>query len=729
MWKNIIVGVSILIIVVLIIILLVVNKNNDKKWLLYFESLDITDESIVNVTHSDENDTFLLSFPTKLSRSKMFTDIPYHEVRNLGTLETMYIILQVYDEQDVVRYVEAYNLSTDIAENVRKYAKTQRIPYVSRHPNCTLDLTAIVSHDSNKIQHFSTTVEMLDIHESLGTITCTFRSIPGQYKPPSGKYEHVSCTIDDFPDTEQLRNLMKLGVVSDLAPIMNTTDFLINTMIQEGTSLEGKLTVVRTFNVNKDHVFYDFADTYDNAIAIMFFTSTYSNTYLQHRIPMFAYAEKLTNSWIKLLVMAGWNTENTDGMRLLNSRYRPDGTWYSEQLATENMSRDIGNNTYMAIAFVKFSLTFFPKLKYTIYIRAAECILLYISKNRKMTISNNTGYRGRQQIENVAPYLSTEHHIDLYALCNILLLSSSDPNVTSTCTEMKKVIRTFMDGMYDSNSNTYLIGSNPDGQAIPVDCQTWSILAGLDDNDTKRQERTLEWVVNNCLYKDKTGYGFKFTNRGQGIQLENTGSGLMALLRYSKHNNSEKFDTEIEQIRNTMYSVNSVNGVHSSYQKEPESPGNSYNTGLTWSYFDIPHTASTIYCTLALMYLLQQDDNKEVYNPYSTLILPSSDVRVPLLTKDSFRNTNYQYNMPYIQHVHFKTGNNMLDIDTLFGYFINNPLWFYEINIRQDGVCSYFNIETIKDLGKIADNVKISTLVPELKIVVLRYIFIVSKRN
>jgi hypothetical protein len=142
--------------------------------------------------------------------------------------------------------------------------------------------------------------------------------------------------------------------------------------------------------------------------------------------------------------------------------------------------------------------------------------------------------------------------------------------------------------------------------------------------------------------------GFRFTDKGRGMQLENTGSGLLAMLvHHMDHDGPEAQVTpEREILLESMQRLvwdRCRAGIPGSFRKEmlyprfhreegengprlvpnymydPQKNVHEVNTGMSWSYFSNPHTASTIYCALALMYA--QDTARAEYNPYSVSVV------------------------------------------------------------------------------------------------------------
>lgn len=538
------------------------------------------------------------------------------------------------------------------------------------------------------------------------------------------------------------------------------------------------LPLIQTY-ADKMTNFQELADTYDNSLAIIYYTA----------INDFTKAKSLADAWIQILVWTGWDDDdmNITNMNLLRARYKNDGTWWTKIIGGDTQVRDVGNNSYMALALAKFGATFSKRINImksgasiNIYTRAAIAIMKFIHTKRASTVTvyesnayvdqvgtgSVTGYIAREAPDN---YLSTEHHIDMYALANVIHNTPDVSNEEKTiCGEVMDNVKAYMDVIYDSDTGTYMIGTfAPDstGKAAlntrdptPVDCQTWAMLTGMDDDTADIQNHGMTWVKEHCYIYDQyrpvtnggilstcvdteafipctqtnnsdpTYTGIRFTKRGMGIQLENTGSGLMALARHSYMTTtgnrphadaiqsiSESIDTL--SMRFPCGMVASLWDLHGSdlpEYKEKDAIGNSVpqNTGLSWSYAAVPHLASTLYCVLARMYVDAGPDasvaEREIYNPYSRIFtenirdLPSGETK-----KLEFTASSNGFGMQFpLDSTHQITDSELFnsDYDTLVGYFVNEPGWFKAVF---DGpVSTHFDFNSVMDVKNIGTNMK-----------------------
>jgi hypothetical protein len=380
---------------------------------------------------------------------------------------------------------------------------------------------------------------------------------------------------------------------------------------------------------------------------------------------------------------------------------------------------DVGNNSYAAIALYKFGLAYDAILRSVYggvnpFLRAAIDVARLVHRSARCVQEGEiVGYVARPFSTNeYQTYMSNEHMIDMYALAELVLQHPEDASEEARADlgVVRDVSHGFVSKLYGEKTGNYDVGAGvcfpprrdvsdePDGSppapgpfspvsvrhrdgntpeewatynyiAIPVDTQTWNLLADADDN-RDRKIASLDWAVRTCLVRDTMHgsrgcyesdeavraaphkadisnvscddvdeadvlYGFRFTEWGHGIQWENAGSGVMALMRAElKYGLEGRYSKEIElivrSIRRVMTArarkgeVGMVANLRVREQYAGADAESFMNTGLTWGYYRAPHLGGTVYCTLALQYYeaYKRGDlaAADVFNPYSTVV-------------------------------------------------------------------------------------------------------------
>jgi hypothetical protein len=339
------------------------------------------------------------------------------------------------------------------------------------------------------------------------------------------------------------------------------------------------------------------------------------------------------------------------------------------------IAKDVGNNSMVCISFVRFILKYRSHKNVNTYKRVVKGILRKINSMINVC-SDFTGYRGHV----LGPkYISTEHMLDLYALTNMIIVGNVFPHDIDEHFNIRENCKNFVINMWyeickkedvymghtstaeefieckkcESQSNpdeqtsehirclkyrdvgAYGTGVGIDGKTCtinyggyssddgivslesePADCNTWNMLSGVDNNQTRKHD-SLKFITDYYIVKNDGEIGIRFSERSECPQFENTGSYICALIEYRSifgPIDSIMGDkaTEIEDMYSNIYKIitNGVNRTKSSKDKET---GIIYATnikecatGLGWSYFGKGkgkggHLASTMYCLVACL--------------------------------------------------------------------------------------------------------------------------------
>lgn len=251
--------------------------------------------------------------------------------------------------------------------------------------------------------------------------------------------------------------------------------------------------------------------------------------------------------------------------------------------------QDVGNNSVLCIAIAKF-LRAFPNYEKNVAYKAMLSFLFQNMADMLQPCGNLVGYAGRISQR----YISTEHQIDLCALCQVGAGLLDEPKRQ----EMLTNTRNFVTSMFYERPDfaAYRIGTTPDcelnlSSPQPVDTTTWNVLAGAD-LDQKRLAQAMNTVCRDFVVPG----GVKFTLASDCAQYENTGSFLCALTVFNSKNPSLAISPQTSREAE-MYAF-----IESRMSQGLPIPGawpEPCPTGLGWSYESQGHLAATVYCALA----------------------------------------------------------------------------------------------------------------------------------
>lgn len=269
-------------------------------------------------------------------------------------------------------------------------------------------------------------------------------------------------------------------------------------------------------------------------------------------------------------------------------------------------------------------------------------------------------------------YRSVEHNIDMMAFARML---GADDDRRSASRFVKAMFMQIGAGWYsvgtrgDTNCDKHIRRLS----AIPTDGAVWSVAAGADTEPNKQNKRAerrqvaaLKMITSENTMKQKrrlfarrgmlevepdeigangTGlrelyHGFRFSNRGHGIQWEITASAVVAFLEFDRKYGSSMFNVS-EFLPKPFASLKKLlriykgipaslkGGNYNAYKsgkRHHKFPGGS-DTGLGWSYFRYPHVAATAWTGFSL--LMQKDDEGPVDGQGNPFAQPDPPVPRP----------------------------------------------------------------------------------------------------
>lgn len=396
-------------------------------------------------------------------------------------------------------------------------------------------------------------------------------------------------------------------------------------------------------------------DVYDNALVAIYYTKR----------GKLAEAERILGGFLQLLYPP-YSVDHAFGpeeglpsgrhMTLLAASYTDEdadaGSYFGAGVADGAV--DIGNNAWVGMAFARYAAVTGSECHAT-----AARDILHIVKTHAGCNDGMRGFMGRLP-PYTKHYRSVEHNIDMFAFARML---GAD--------EEKESARTFVQSMFGQDNDfdhVYVVGTGDSmvcdthigHEPIAVDGQLWSLAAGVDpteahvsaslgfamqekdehatgrDTQLGLWESDVDLIGNHGVGQGETYYGFRFTNWGNGIQWENTASGLIAMIRYrAMYGEHYGVTVKINQARD------SLKRLLTNYRAVPASvlggnidawhrvrhqatyPGGS-DTGIGWTYLRYPHLASTVWTGFALMFQGADgdaiDNLANPYNPPATTV-------------------------------------------------------------------------------------------------------------
>merc|ERR1712070_38581 len=257
-------------------------------------------------------------------------------------------------------------------------------------------------------------------------------------------------------------------------------------------------------------------------------------------------------------------------------------------------------------------------------------------------------------------YRSVEHNIDMFALARMLGAEEEKESAGAFVQNMFGQDGDFKD-VYVTGTEASVACDSQIGSHAPiaVDGQLWSLAAGVDPTeahmtaalgfalqeydkhatgqDTQHGlwESDVDLIGHDGNGQGETYYGFRFTNWGNGIQWENTASGLIAMIRYrAMYGELDGVTTKINQARDSLKRLlttyravpaSVLGGNIDAWHKvdhQATYPGGS-DTGMGWAYFRYPHLASTVWTGFALMFQGSDGDAvDDLANPYNAPATP-----------------------------------------------------------------------------------------------------------
>ncbi len=200
------------------------------------------------------------------------------------------------------------------------------------------------------------------------------------------------------------------------------------------------------------------------------------------------------------------------------------------------------------------------------------------------------GYEGWEGSEIEATYLSTEHNTDLITAFGKLHKLTGEEKYK----DASELAKAFVLSMYDAEKGCFYTGTQGDGatvskDVIPLDCQTWTLLALGDE--FKDSARVLRYIEENMAVEE----GYDFDTDKDGVWYEGTAQTALAYL-YAGN------DAKYHEILDAMNARCLPDGSITAADRDRVTTG--FTVGMSdipWVYDERVHIGATAWLAFAQM--------------------------------------------------------------------------------------------------------------------------------
>ncbi|MFH0881161.1 MAG: hypothetical protein V2A34_15730 [Lentisphaerota bacterium] len=351
-----------------------------------------------------------------------------------------------------------------------------------------------------------------------------------------------------------------------------------------------------------DFVFKNTAFVYDNALSLLAFLGSGDLRHAKLIADALVYAQAhdryYTDGRLRNAYMGG-DLRDPPGYAGSGKKYsvRMPGWWDSRQNTWNEDRAAVGSYAgNMAWAMLAL-LSYYEVAGGDQYLASTARMGEWIEKNCRDKRGNGgytAGFEGWEPSAEKLLYKSTEHNIDLFAIFRRLYLITGEP----VWSERARHARRFVISMWDNQEGKFWTGTGDDGvtafkEVIPVDAQTWSLLALREDN--LGFKRGLDYVESQM----SVGKGFDFNQDADGVWYEGTAQ-MAAAFHHS--GNTEKSAQLISFLR----SAQDISGGLPAADREVITTGFHLKDGTPWLYYKRLHVGATAWFALA----------EKSYNPF-----------------------------------------------------------------------------------------------------------------
>ena len=251
-----------------------------------------------------------------------------------------------------------------------------------------------------------------------------------------------------------------------------------------------------------------------------------------------------------------------------------------------------GNVAWAMISLV----TYYQNMGGQEYLEASEQMGEWIETNTKDERGAGGytgGYEGWETTTNNPDgqtkllWKSTENNIDLYVVFTRLYEITADYKWNERAEHAKR----FVEATWNEDDGHFWTGTLDDGETIntnpiPLDPQTWSVLAFLEEEE---YQRAISWAEQNtycsCESPDFLFEGFDFDNDCDMPWPEGTAQMVVCFDKTGETEKAQKYLIELEELQSLALNSNNKGIV--------AAPDDGLTTGFDWSYYNRLHIGAT----------------------------------------------------------------------------------------------------------------------------------------
>ena len=335
-----------------------------------------------------------------------------------------------------------------------------------------------------------------------------------------------------------------------------------------------------------DSIINNLAYTYDNAMAIMALCYAGKLDRAKQIADALAYAVdydlEYSDGRIRNAYSSGdirsfpnwYSVKGTQFARMPGFYDVKDKAWYEDKGA---VSTSAGNAAWAVLGLMEA----YRSLGDVKYLKAAQTVGDFLLTLKSDTGGFTGGFDGWDSTR--VTYKSTEHNIDLISVFAILA-NHSDGAKKQGYASASEHAKAFVLAMYDADKGCFYTGTTPDGVTInkdvlPLDTNTWAILAMPDFADT---DKVMRFVEDNM----RVGEGYDFNDDKDGVWFEGT---AQAAVVYKLTGENEKYN----EILSFMHRNAAADGSITAADR------NNVTTGFDWEYGKRIHLGATAWLAFA----------------------------------------------------------------------------------------------------------------------------------